>query len=167
MEFTKTPLQDVVDYLKELHRIEIQFDSKALGDAGVASDTLVTRQLKGISLDSALKLLLHDLDLTTVVTNGVLLVTTPEAASHMIELRIYDVGDFISAVGDTEKLAQVLRTLLSPSDEANVSGPPARKSSLIQIVAFQKLLLVRASIPDQDELTRLLPEIRDKLKAAK
>jgi hypothetical protein len=127
----------------------------------------VTRNLKGISLESALKLLLHELDLTTVVTNDVLLITTPAAASHMIEVRIYDVGDFTGAGGDTEKLAQALGTLLSPSDEVNGIGHPARKSNLIEIVAFQKLLLVRASIPDHDELTRLLPEIRDKLKAAK
>jgi hypothetical protein len=167
MDFTETPLQDAVDYLKELHNIEIQLDVKALGDAGIVADVAVTHQLKGISLDSALKLLLHDLELTTVVTNEMLLITTPAAASRMIEVRIYDVGDFISAAGDTEKLAQVLVTLLSPSDEPKASGPPARKSSLIEIVAFQNLLLVRASIPDHDELTRILPEIRDKLKAAK
>ena len=29
MEFTETPLQDVVDYLKDLHGIEIQLDDKA------------------------------------------------------------------------------------------------------------------------------------------
>ncbi|HEV3136755.1 MAG TPA: hypothetical protein VGZ26_02605, partial [Pirellulales bacterium] len=68
MDFTETPLQDVVDYLRELHNIEIQLDVKALGDAGIACDVAVSRQLKGISLDSALKLLLHELELTTVIT---------------------------------------------------------------------------------------------------
>ena len=43
MDFTETPLQDAVDYLKELHNIEIQLDTKALGDAGIAPDTAVTR----------------------------------------------------------------------------------------------------------------------------
>jgi len=141
-----------------VHNIEIQLDAKALGDAGVAPDIAITRNLKGISLGSALKLLLNELDLTTVVTDGVLLITTSEAASHMIELRFYDVADLVVVPGDTEVLAKSLQALLTPTG----SGADS-----IQIVPYRKLLLVRASIPDQEELTRILPEIRDKLKAAK
>ena len=158
MDFTETPLQDAVDYLKELHQIEIQFDLKALGAVGVSSDTPITHALKKISLDSALKLVLNDLDLTTVVTNGVLLITTPDAARHMIETRVYDVSDLVSAGTDTEKLAQVLSTLLGSSGDTGAPNP---------ILPFQKLLLVQASIPNHEELERLLPDIRDKLKPAK
>ena len=37
LDFTETPLQDVVDYLKEQHKIEIQLDTKALDDVGIGS----------------------------------------------------------------------------------------------------------------------------------
>ena len=44
MEFTDQPLNDVIDYLKDYHSqllqrpIEIQLDTKALNDAGIAPD---------------------------------------------------------------------------------------------------------------------------------
>jgi hypothetical protein len=42
LEFTETPLSDVLDWLKDYHGIEIQLDNKALGDVGIGSDTPVT-----------------------------------------------------------------------------------------------------------------------------
>ena len=53
IEFVEAPLQDVIDYLKDLHGIEIQIDTKALEDASIGPDTPVTRNLKGITLKSA------------------------------------------------------------------------------------------------------------------
>ncbi len=40
------------------HHIEIQLHNKALGDVGIGSDTPVTKNLKGITLRSALRLML-------------------------------------------------------------------------------------------------------------
>ena len=62
MEFTETPLQDAIDYLRDLHGIEIQLDTKALEDAGIGSETPVTRNLHGVSLKSGLRLLLRDME---------------------------------------------------------------------------------------------------------
>ncbi len=73
LEFTDQPLSDVIDYLKDYHSqmlghpIEIQLDTKALNDAGIAPDTPVTKNLKGITLRSALRLLLKELQLTYII----------------------------------------------------------------------------------------------------
>ena len=80
IEFVETPLRDVIDYLKDLHHIEIQLDSAALKEAGVDENTPITKNLKGISLRSALKLMLDELQLKYVIHNEVLLITTPEKA---------------------------------------------------------------------------------------
>ena len=80
IEFVDTPLKDVVDYLKKWHHIEIQLDLPALKEAGVGESTRMTRNLKGISLGSALKLLLDELQLKYVIHNEVLLITTREKA---------------------------------------------------------------------------------------
>ncbi len=61
LEFIETPLQDVIDYLKDYHGIEIQLDTKALNDVGIDPTTPVTKNLKGISLRSALRLMLREL----------------------------------------------------------------------------------------------------------
>ena len=95
MEFIETPLSDVVDYLKDLHKIEIQLDSKALEDAGSGSDTPITKNLKGISLRSALRLMLGGLDLTYVIKDEVLLITTPEKAASELVTKVYPVADLV------------------------------------------------------------------------
>ena len=62
LEFVETPLTDVIDYLKDYHKIEIQLDKKALDDVGIGTDTPVTINLKGISLRSALRLMLQGIE---------------------------------------------------------------------------------------------------------
>ena len=87
--FTEMPFSDVIDYLKQRHAIEIQLDNKALGEAGILGNMPITRSIKGITLRSALNLLLSDLDLTYVVNNGVLVITTKaEAKSGLISFKM-------------------------------------------------------------------------------
>ncbi len=76
-EFVETPLVDVVDHLKHLHDIEIQLDERALDDVGIGTNTPVTHDLKGISLRSALRLVLRELDLVQTLRDEVLSVSTP------------------------------------------------------------------------------------------
>ncbi len=95
LEFIETPLADVVDYLKDLHGIEIQIDHRALEDVGIGSDTPITRNLKGITLRSALRLMLKEMDLTYVVRDEVLLITTPEEAESELTTKVYPVADLV------------------------------------------------------------------------
>jgi hypothetical protein len=95
MEFIETPLADVVGYLKDLHGVEIQLDTRALDGVGIGSDTPITRELKGVSLRSALRLMLKDLDLTYVVKDEVLQITTPEEAEANLVTKVYPVGDLV------------------------------------------------------------------------
>ena len=95
IDFTEQPLSDILDYLKERHGIEIQLDKKALTDAGLGSDVPVSRNIKGITLRSALKLLLGELDLTYVLRNEVLMITTKSEAENMLSSRVYPVADLV------------------------------------------------------------------------
>lgn len=98
MEFTETPLQDAVGYLKDLHSIEIQLDTRAMEDAGVGSDTPVSRVLNGVSLKSALRLLLGEYDLTFIVKDEVLLITTQDKAESELVTKAYPVADLVIPV---------------------------------------------------------------------
>ena len=97
IEFVEVPLQDVMDYLEDLHSIQIELDVRSLSDVGITSDTPVTRNLKGISLRSAMRLMLKELDLDYVVDDEVLLITTPEEASSEDRMmtKVYPVGDLV------------------------------------------------------------------------
>jgi hypothetical protein len=101
IEFVETPLQDVVDYLKDLHGIEIQLDAKALEDAATGSDAPVTANLKGITLRSALRLMLSKMDLTYVIEDEVLQITTAEKAGTKLVTRVYPVADLVLPIQQT------------------------------------------------------------------
>ena len=83
IKFIETPFSGVFDDLKQRHGIEIQLDRRALDDAGIPRDMPITRSIKDVTLRSALNLLLHDLDLTYVVQNGVLMITTTTEAQKL------------------------------------------------------------------------------------
>jgi len=91
LEFIETPLSDVVAYLKDYHAIEIQLDKKAMDDAGIAAETPVTKNLKGISLQSALRIALRELGLTYAIHDETLWFTTPDA--DPLTTKVYDVAD--------------------------------------------------------------------------
>jgi hypothetical protein len=95
LDFVDQPLTDVVDYLKQWHDIEIQLDNKALADVGMGSDMPITRNIKGITLRSALKLLLSEMDLTYVLRNEVLMITSKTEADNLLSTRVYPVADLV------------------------------------------------------------------------
>jgi hypothetical protein len=93
LEFIETPLNEAVAYLQDLHGIAIQLDQKALADANVFADTPVTLAVDNVSLRTSLRLLLRPLDLTYVVEDEVLLITTTEVASQEVVNVVYPLGD--------------------------------------------------------------------------
>jgi von Willebrand factor type A domain len=93
--FVETPLQDVIEYLKDRHKIEIKIDTHALTDLGIGTDTPVTIDLKGISLRSALRLMLKELGLTYLIKDEVLQITTPEEADNQLSTKVYPVADLV------------------------------------------------------------------------
>jgi hypothetical protein len=95
MEFIETPLVDVIEVLKDSHKIPIEIDIKALDDVGLSTDVPVTRNLKGITLRSALRLMLREMDLTYVIRDEVLLITTPEEAESKLTTKVYPVADLV------------------------------------------------------------------------
>lgn len=98
LDFAEQPLTDVLDYLKQRHDIEIQLDSRALADEGLGSDVSITRNIKGITLRSALKLLLGELGLTYVIRNEVLFITSKTEAMNMLTTRVYPVADLVMPI---------------------------------------------------------------------
>jgi len=131
MEFIDTPLADVVAYLKDYHHIEIQLDKKALDDSGVATDTPVTKNLKDVTLKSALRVMLRELNLTYVTQDGVLLITTPEEAESRLTTKVYPVEDLVLVPGeskdevlaDFDSLIEVITSTVGPTTWDEVGGP--------------------------------------------
>ena len=98
--FNGTPLTGVVDYLKKHHKIEIELDKWAMREDSVSPDVPVTAAVKGISLRSALRPLLHDLGLNFIIENDLLLITTLQRADHEMRVVIYPVTDLAERCRD-------------------------------------------------------------------
>jgi hypothetical protein len=101
IQFVEARLQDVVDYLKDLHGIEIQLDSKALQEVRAGEDTPVTCSLKRVSLRSALRHMLGAMDLAYVVRDEMLLITTLDRAAAELSARVYPVSDLVIPIPST------------------------------------------------------------------
>ena len=97
MDFEEVALDEVVEYLEDLHGIQIELDVKALDEIGIGSDTPVTSKVRGISLRSALRLMLRRIDptLTYSIQDEVLMITTKEAAAENLVTRVYPVADLV------------------------------------------------------------------------
>ncbi len=147
------PLQDVVDDLKKLHGIEIQIDTRSLEDVGIGSDTPITRNLKDTTLKSALRLMLRELDLTYVIHNEVLMITTPEEAECQLITRAYSVGDLIRYRDEKERqwvdfdtLIELTTSTVAPATwvdaggSGSIDGTSMNESDLLVISQTREVL---------------------------
>jgi hypothetical protein len=169
MEFVETPLQDAIDFLKDYHGIEVQLDRGALEDAGITSDTPVSRNISGLTLAAGLRLLLDGLGATYVIQHDVLLITTPQAAAHKSDLRVYAIDELVGAEAKPAEVADVLREVLgadaSPaSHEKPTSAEPRWCPGELCVVPYRNLLVIRASLVEHDRIASLLDQLKTKLK---
>jgi hypothetical protein len=164
VEFVETPLQDVIDYLKDYHHIEIQIDAKALHDAGVDPSTTITKSLKGISLRSALKLILRELQLTCVIRDEVLLITTPDEDGIHLTTKVYPVADLVVCRNgkgelrdDYDTLSNAIRGTIQPNTWDENGGPGTIAGASL---GTAKILIVSQSQDVHQQITDLLEQIR-------
>ncbi len=167
IEFVETPLKDVVDYLKDLHHIEIQLDSRALKQAGVEESAPVTKNLKGISLRSALRLTLAeiaDTELTYVIRDEVLLITSKAKAEKLRTTRVYDVADLVVCQDSKAKLwddyatlIDVIRETVCPQSWHTNGGKGTIKGASM---AAARVLVVSQTQQVHEEIEALLKELR-------
>lgn len=113
LDFTEEPLENVVSFLQSEYQIPIQLDEPALDDAGLTRDEKVTISIQNVSLRSALRLLLKRLQLTYVIRDEVLVITTPEEAESELVVCVYDVRDLIGARNDAKQLKSIVDVIAS------------------------------------------------------
>ena len=96
--FADNPLEEALNYLEDLHHIEIWLDKAALQDEGVTSDTQITLSMSGISLRSVLRLMLEPHGLTYLIEDEVMKITTQAKADEKMSTRVYPVADLVIPV---------------------------------------------------------------------
>ena len=164
LEFTETPLVDIIEFLKDHHKIAILLDKKALDDVGVAADIPITCNLKGLSLRAALDLSLRNLGLALDIQDEVLLITTAEKAeSHLVTV-VYDVADLVTCRDekgdlweDYDSLIETITSTLKPTTWDCVGGPGSIASGTFNSA---KVLVISQTDAVHDQVAGLLKKIR-------
>jgi hypothetical protein len=95
LDYADQPLQDVVTQLSNEYGILIQIDKLALEEAGIGTDSHVSVSIHNISLRSALRLMLRRLQLTWIIQDEVLLITTKEVAENHFDTCVYNVQGLV------------------------------------------------------------------------
>jgi hypothetical protein len=90
-------LEELAAFLFDNFGIPAIVDEKALEDDAIPIDTQVTSNLSGMRLKSALRLVLRKHDLTYIIEDEVLQITTQTAAADRQITRVYPVGDLVIA----------------------------------------------------------------------
>lgn len=129
------PLVELMSRLSDKLNITIVL-TKKIEDAGVQADQPVSRDVSNISAEAFLALVLGDLNLTTMVTDEVLKVTTIEDAQSPENMvtRIYPVADLLDyfrlpaaegggVCADFDPLIDMLTSTLEPDAWQDVGGP--------------------------------------------
>ena len=99
VDFTDTPLSEVVKFFNENHSVRMRLDQHELEDAGIDGDTAITFSMYDKSLATTLKYLLKPLGCVAVVRDGGIWITTiaeVEQDGDFWTLVVYDIRDLVT-----------------------------------------------------------------------
>ncbi len=163
VDFTEIPLRDVISKLSEQFNVQMVIAVKQLEEASVSTDTPITKQLNDLTLHSILKLILKDLELTFVVRNEVLSITTPEDAESRLQTRVYPILDLVTRragakpdeAHDYDSLIDLIIAIIAPDSWDDVGGPGA-----IDCLPNAGALVVSQTRDVHEEIEGLLTALR-------
>ncbi len=168
MEYEDEALSDVLEVISRKHDIPVVIDTSALEDFGIGTDTPVSIRIRGLPLVSALRTMLHELDLTYVMRDEVLMITTMEEAESLLQLRLYPVGDLVLPADrergesgcergdcDFNPLINAIRCSVEPDSWDNIGGPGA-----IAPLSQPPVLTISQTEEVHEQVMHLLTELR-------
>lgn len=150
--FVELPLSDVVQIISETHDIPLVVDNRALEEIGLSAEEPVSLTLNKISLRSFLHLMLLELDLTYVIKDEVMIVTTVESAleDHRV-LEMYALSAELAP--QAHEVVKALTTSVSP-DDWEINGGPCT------VMVVDNVLVVSAIEPIQEQIIDFLDKIQ-------
>jgi hypothetical protein len=139
-------LEEIIDHLRKVTKVDIVVDKRALEEAGASYESKVTVKMKS-SVRTILKRILADLNLTYVVKEEAILITSRERASQMMTTKTYYLGDLASVTNSRippyvsralaiQNINNLINTMTSTVDPQSwkVNNPDA-----VGIIAFDPI----------------------------
>lgn len=121
VSFVELPLTEAAEHLGQAFDITILIDNRALEEIGLSAEEPADVKLRDVSLRSILRLMLKDLDLTYMVKNEVLMITTIEAAEANLITRAYRLPHCMQ--GDPDSAIDAIQSTVFPDTWDVLGGP--------------------------------------------
>ena len=160
LHFDKKPLTQVAVAVEKIHGIEVEVDHHALDMLGVDSKIPITFNLSGVTLRTALRHMLGRYDLTTIIRDEALVLTSMEEAGDYMTSRVHPVSDLIVYTDedgnedtDFDSLILLIESIVHPESWDTVGGPGSMNG-------YQGILVFAQSEEVHNEITELLAALR-------
>ncbi len=150
IRFVDATLAEAVKSLSQAHQIPILIDLRALEEIGLSSKEPVSLAVKNISLRSALRLLLNHLELSYMIRNEVLLITTEESAEQNLNVRVFQLP--ASLTGSEVEIVKAVQATVVPDIWETLGGPAS-------IVPVKNTLVVSATETVLEDVASLLEKM--------
>ncbi|MFN9248929.1 MAG: hypothetical protein ACK6DS_17850, partial [Planctomycetota bacterium] len=161
VRFKAKPFGAVVAELADKAGVDMRLDAAALSSTKVNERTPVTFELKEQRLQTTLDLLLGQFGLSWILRDGVLWVTTREAADRFLQTAVFDVRDICPNLPASEALSEALLQQVDTGSWGDQDGAG-------QIVCAKPgVMVVRQSERRLDAVEELLGNYRVALKNSK
>lgn len=157
--FRELQLDAAIAELSEQTGLEMHIDRRALEEIGLTPDMPVTLRTKSVSLRSALRLMLRELDLTYHINNEVLEITTLEACENNLVSRVYFLESTGFAIGDFGSAIAIIETTIVPDTWESLGGP-STMAPLTQGQRSRPALLISTTSDVHDRIENLLGAMR-------
>ncbi len=119
-EFVDVPLKDMVEFISQLHNIQVLVDREALKEEGIQPDEPITLTLSQVSLKSGLRVMMEPLGLEYLIQNEVLMITTRIRADETMDTRVYNLRALSGM--DGQELSQIIEESIRSSPWEEIDG---------------------------------------------
>ncbi len=151
-EFIDTPLNESLDFISDLHNIQLSINEQALAKDGIIVDEPINITLSGVPLRIALRRVLQPLTLTYIVRNGYLDVTTETEANQFQQTRAYKVRDLTARGYSVENLTAAIEKVTGTESSENTAS--------VREGDNDAMLFVTTIVSEHDQIEGLLSRIR-------
>ncbi|NNE00013.1 MAG: hypothetical protein HKN47_22060 [Pirellulaceae bacterium] len=145
--FINTPLNEALETVSRTHDIPIVLDRRALEEVGLTPDVPVTLSLKNVSLRSFMRLMLRGLQLTYMIKDEVLQITTVEVAQRNLIVKMHIFPK--SLISKTDQIVRALQSTVQPATW-DISGGPS------SVVPIENVMAISATADVHDDVAEFL-----------
>ncbi|QDU57368.1 hypothetical protein [Aeoliella mucimassa] len=121
LQFQDTPLSEVADFVRNEYKIKVLLDIPSLDDLGLSPDEKINTHLSEMPLGAAIKIMLQEVDLTTIIAHDTVVIASEDEAYSWPLVAIYPVGDLLEVKQHDDFAPKQQGGAQSPEDIAHLT----------------------------------------------